>query len=432
MSFGDRFRSAWNVLTENSPEPERELPSLSNPVMSYSSSPDRMFLHRTRDKDVISTILSRMSIDVAAIEIRHARVDKEDRYIGEEMSGLNNCLSLEANIDQAARAFRQNIATMMFEKGVAAIVPVDITNKPKSYAAYDILTMRVGEIVQWYPQHVKVKLYNEKTGKFEEIVVSKRYAAIVENPLYSIMNEPNSTLKRLVRKLTLLDAVDEQSSSGKMDLIIQLPYVVKSEARREQAERRRKDIEMQLKDGTYGIAYTDGTERITQLNRPVENNLMGQVEYLTKRLHSELGLTPAVFDGTASETEMLNYYDRTIDPVLQAITEAMTRTFLTKTARTQGQRVKYFRDPFKLVPVSQLAELADKFTRNEIVSSNEFRSVIGFKPVDDPKADQLQNKNIPNQTDPLVEGPAVEESLDEELEDPGSPGDTPIDPTQFV
>lgn len=432
MSFGDRFRSAWNVLTENSPEPERELPSLSNPVMSYSSSPDRMFLHRTRDKDVISTILSRMSIDVAAIEIRHARVDKEDRYIGEEMSGLNNCLSLEANIDQAARAFRQNIATMMFEKGVAAIVPVDISNKPKSYAAYDILTMRVGEVVQWYPQHVKVKLYNEKTGKFEEIVVSKRYAAIVENPLYSIMNEPNSTLKRLVRKLTLLDAVDEQSSSGKMDLIIQLPYVVKSEARREQAERRRKDIEMQLKDGTYGIAYTDGTERITQLNRPVENNLMGQVEYLTKRLHSELGLTPAVFDGTASETEMLNYYDRTIDPVLQAITEAMTRTFLTKTARTQGQRVKYFRDPFKLVPVSQLAELADKFTRNEIVSSNEFRSVIGFKPVDDPKADQLQNKNIPNHAEPPAEAPMDEGALDEGLEDPGSPGDTPIDPTQFV
>lgn len=396
MSIAERFKSAWNVLTDSSKDVDSEAPSYSTPVVSYSSSPDRMYINRTRDKDVIADILTTLAIDVAAVDIRHATVDSEGRYLGEVNSGLNNCLSLEANIDQAARAFRQNIATMMFEKGVAAIVPVDITNRPKNFASYDIITMRVGEIVAWYPRHVRVKLYNDRSGNFEEITVSKRYAAIVENPLYSVMNEPNSTLRRLVRKLTLLDAVDEQSSSGKMDLIIQLPYVVKSEARRQQAEQRRKDIEMQLRDGTYGIAYTDGTERITQLNRPVENNLMGQVEFLTKKLYSELGLTPAVFDGTASETEMLNYYARTIDPVLQSITEAMTRTFLTKTARTQGHSILYFRQPFKLVPVSQLAELADKFTRNEVLSSNEVRSIIGFKPIDDPKANALQNKNIPN------------------------------------
>lgn len=406
MSISQRLKSAWNVLTEDSPEPESDMPSMSNPVMSYSTSPNRLYLGHTRDKDVITAILTRLAIDVAAIDIRHSRLDSEGRYVEEIEGGLNNCLSLEANVDQGARAFRQNIASMLFEKGVAAIVPVDITNRPTNYAAYDILTMRVGEIVAWYPQHIKVKLYNDRNGKIEEITVSKRYAAVVENPLYSVMNEPNSTLRRLVRKLSLLDAVDEQSSSGKMDLIIQLPYVVKSEARRQQAEKRRKDIEMQLKDGTYGIAYTDGTERITQLNRPVENNLMGQVEFLTKKLYSELGLTPEVFDGTASEEVMLNYYARTIDPVLQSIAEAMKRTFLTKTARSQGQSIEYFRQPFKIVPVSQLAELADKFTRNEVLSSNEVRSIIGFKPSSDPKADALQNKNVPN--GPPVTQPPLE------------------------
>ena len=406
MSISQRLKSAWNVLTEDSPEPESDMPSMSNPVMSYSTSPNRLYLGHTRDKDVITAILTRLAIDVAAIDIRHSRLDSEGRYVEEIEGGLNNCLSLEANVDQGARAFRQNIASMLFEKGVAAIVPVDITNRPTNYAAYDILTMRVGEVVAWYPQHIKVKLYNDRNGKIEEITVSKRYAAVVENPLYSVMNEPNSTLRRLVRKLSLLDAVDEQSSSGKMDLIIQLPYVVKSEARRQQAEKRRKDIEMQLKDGTYGIAYTDGTERITQLNRPVENNLMGQVEFLTKKLYSELGLTPEVFDGTASEEVMLNYYARTIDPVLQSIAEAMKRTFLTKTARSQGQSIEYFRQPFKIVPVSQLAELADKFTRNEVLSSNEVRSIIGFKPSSDPKADALQNKNVPN--GPPVTQPPLE------------------------
>ena len=406
MSISQRLKSAWNVLTEDSPEPESDMPSMSNPVMSYSTSPNRLYLGHTRDKDVITAILTRLAIDVAAIDIRHSRLDSEGRYVEEIEGGLNNCLSLEANVDQGARAFRQNIASMLFEKGVAAIVPVDITNRPTNYAAYDILTMRVGEVVAWYPQHIKVKLYNDRNGKIEEITVSKRYAAVVENPLYSVMNEHNSTLRRLVRKLSLLDAVDEQSSSGKMDLIIQLPYVVKSEARRQQAEKRRKDIEMQLKDGTYGIAYTDGTERITQLNRPVENNLMGQVEFLTKKLYSELGLTPEVFDGTASEEVMLNYYARTIDPVLQSIAEAMKRTFLTKTARSQGQSIEYFRQPFKIVPVSQLAELADKFTRNEVLSSNEVRSIIGFKPSSDPKADALQNKNVPN--GPPVTQPPLE------------------------
>lgn len=414
MSITQRMRSAWNVLTDSSPNDDPEAPSMSTPVMSYSTTPNRMHINRTRDKDIIADILTRLSIDVAAVDIRHSRIDDQGRYIGEVDSALNNCLSLEANIDQAARAFRQNIAMTTFEKGVAAIVPVDITNKPTNFAAYDILSMRVGEVVAWYPQHVRVRLYNDRTGKFEEITVSKRYAAIVENPLYSVMNEPNSTLRRLIRKLTLLDAVDEQSSSGKMDLIIQLPYVVKSEARRQQAEQRRRDIEMQLKDGTYGIAYTDGTERITQLNRPVENNLMGQVEYLTKKLYSELGLTPEVFDGTASETVMLNYYARTIDPVLQSIAEAMKRTFLTKTARTQGHSIEYFRQPFKLVPVSQLAELADKFTRNEVLTSNEVRSIIGFKPKDDPKADMLQNKNVP------INNLALEEAVAETADPPVS------------
>ena len=417
MSISQRLKSAWNVLTDESPERESEMPSMSNPVMSYSTSPNRLYINTTRDKDIIAAILTRLAIDVASVDIRHSRLDDQGRYSAEIDSGLNSCLSLEANIDQGARAFRQNIASMLFEKGVAAIVPVDITNRPTNYAAYDILTMRVGEIVAWYPQHVRVKLYNDRTGQIEEVMVSKRYAAVVENPLYSVMNEPNSTLRRLVRKLALLDAVDEQSSSGKMDLIIQLPYVVKSEARRQQAEQRRKDIEMQLRDGTYGIAYTDGTERITQLNRPVENNLMGQIEFLTKNLYSELGLTPEVFDGTASEEVMLNYYARTIDPVLQSISEAMKRTFLTKTARSQGQSIEYFRQPFKIVPVAQLAELADKFTRNEVLSSNEVRSMIGFKPSSDPKADMLQNKNVPNAlpiaplpTDPSIElEPPIEE-----------------------
>jgi hypothetical protein len=336
-----------------------------------------------------------MSIDIASVEIRHTRHDDSDRYLSDIDSGLNDCLTVEANLDQAARAFRQDIVLTLFDKGVAAIVPVDTTVDPRVSGSFDIRTMRVGEITQWYPNHVRVNLYNEKVGYRQEILLEKRSIAIVENPLYSVMNEPNSTLQRLIRKLNLLDSVDEASSSGKLDLIIQLPYVVKSEARRQQAEQRRKDIEFQLKGSQYGIAYTDGSEKVTQLNRPAENNLLEQITTLTNLLYVQLGLTPEVMNGTANEAAMLNYNNRTIEPVMGAIVEAMKRNFLTKTARTQGQSIDYFRNPFKLVPMSDLAEMVDKFTRNEVLTSNEIRQFIGVKPSNDPKADQLINSNMP-------------------------------------
>jgi hypothetical protein len=336
-----------------------------------------------------------LSIDVASVDMRHVRLDEENRYKEDIDSGLNNCLTVEANIDQAARAFRQDIAMTLFDKGVAALVPVDTSISPRTSGGFDILTMRVGEIVTWYPQHVRISLYNEATGEREEITLNKTAVAIVENPLYSVMNEPLSTLQRLLHKLNLLDAIDEQSASGKLDLIIQLPYVIKSEARRQQAEQRRQDIEFQLKGSQYGIAYTDGTEKITQLNRPAENNLMSQIEYLTAMLYGQLGLTEEVMNGTADEKAMLNYWNRTIEPILTAIVEAMRRTFLTKTARTQKQSVLFFRDPFRLVPIENIAEIADKFTRNEIMTSNEMRQVVGMAPHPDPKADQLLNSNMP-------------------------------------
>jgi hypothetical protein len=332
--------------------------------------------------------------------MRHVRLDDEKRYKEDIESGLNNCLNLEANIDQAARAFRQDMVMTLFDRGVAAIVPVDTSISPEQSGGFDILTMRVGDVVTWYPKHVRVSLYNEATGVREEITLQKSAVAIVENPLYSVMNEPNSTLQRLLYKLNLLDAVDEQSASGKLDIIIQLPYVIKSEARRQQAEQRRADIEFQLKGSKYGIAYTDGTEKITQLNRPAENNLMDQVDYLTKMLYGQLGLTEEVMNGTADEKAMLNYWNRTIEPVLTAICEAMRRTFLTKTARTQLQTVMFFRDPFRLIPIDNIAEIADKFTRNEILSANEIRGIIGFKPHPDAKADQLTNSNMPTMTKP--------------------------------
>jgi hypothetical protein len=363
----------------------------------------------SNERSIISSIYTRLSIDVAAVDIRHVRLDENDRYVEDIDSGLNNCLKVEANLDQAARAFRQDIAMTLFDKGVAALVPVDTTLNPNLTGGYDILTMRVGEIVAWMPSKVRVSVYNEATGRREEINLDKKMVAIVENPLYSVMNEPNSTLQRLIRKLNLLDAVDEQSSSGKLDMIIQLPYVIKSEARRQQAEQRRADIEFQLKSSKYGIAYTDGTEKITQLNRPVENNLLKQVEYLMAMLYGQLGLTEEVMNGTANEAAMLNYINRTIEPVLGAISEAMKRSFLTKTARSQKQSIEYFRDPFKLVPMSDLAEMADKFTRNEIVTSNEFRGFIGMKPSADPKADQLVNSNMPQPApvDPTVVDPTA-------------------------
>lgn len=392
MAITNRIAHAWNAFV-NMDDRQTGVTDYGN---SYSVRPDRSRLGITNERSVISSVYTRLAIDVASVPIRHVRLDEDGRYIGDMETGLNNCLTVEANLDQAARALRQDIATTLFDKGVAAIVPVDTSVKPENGGSFDIKSMRVGDIVQWFPKHVKVALYNESTGRREEIIVKKRFTAIVDNPLYAVMNEPNSTLQRLLRKLNLLDSVDEQSSSGKLDMIIQLPYVIKTEARRQQAEQRRKDIEMQLKGSQYGIAYTDGTERITQLNRPAENNLLKQVEYLTDLLYSQLGITKAVMDGTADDKTMINYNNRTIEPVLTAIVEAMRRAFLTKTARTQHQSIDYFRDPFKLVPISQLAEIADKFTRNEIASSNEFRQVIGFKPrLDDPKADQLRNSNMP-------------------------------------
>ena len=360
---------------------------------------------------MISSIYTRLSIDIASIDMRHVRTDEQKRYVEDVDSGLNNCLTLEANIDQAARAFRQDIAMTLFDKGVAALVPVETSINPAQTGGYDILTLRVGEIITWYPQHVRMRVYNEATAIREEITLNKSVVAIVENPLYAVMNESNSTLQRLLHKLNLLDAIDEQSASGKLDLIIQLPYVIKSEARRQQAEQRRTDIEFQLQGSKYGIAYTDGTEKITQLNRPAENNLMAQIEYLTAMLYGQLGLTEEVMNGTADEKAMLNYWNRTIEPVLTAIVEAMRRSFLTKTARTQKQTVQFFRDPFRLVPIENIAEIADKFTRNEIMSSNEMRQVVGLAPHNDPKADKLINSNMPQEsptpTDVVPQRPAL-------------------------
>lgn len=359
--------------------------------------PDRLFRRYSAEKTIISSIYTRLSIDIAGVDIFHVNVDTSTgRYESDRTSGLQNCLTVEANIDQGARQFRQDVAEVMFDKGVCAIVPVDTTMDPNVSGAYDIQTLRVGEVTGWYPQHVRVSLYNEAKGYREEITLAKKFVAIVQNPLYSVMNEQNSTLQRLIRKLNMLDAVDEASSSGKLNLIIQLPYVVRSEARKQQAKQRRQEIEDQLKNNEHGIAYTDGTEKITQLNTPITNNLLDQVQYLTSMVYSELGLTDAIMNGTADEATMLNYIDRTIKPCMDAFTEAMKRTFLTKAARAQGQSIMYFRDPFALVPLSQLAELADVLSRNEVATPNDLRNIIGWKPSKDPKANQLSNSNMPD------------------------------------
>lgn len=390
--FGTTLKHAWNVFT-NQDDRAKASPSMSGG--GYSRRPDRMRLRVYNEKSIITSIYTRLSIDISSIDMRHVRLDEEKRYSEDIDSGLNNCLTVEANIDQGARAFRQDVAMTMFDRGVAVLVPVDTTINPEQSGGYDILTLRVAEVVTWYPQHVRVSLYNEAKGIREEITLHKSTVAIIENPLYAVMNEPNSTLQRLLHKLNLLDAIDEQSASGKLDLIIQLPYVIKSESRRQQAEQRRTDIEFQLKGSQYGIAYTDGTEKITQLNRPAENNLMAQVEYLTEMLYGQLGLTNEVMNGTADEKAMLNYWNRTIEPVLTAMVEGMRRSFLTKTARTQRQQILFFRDPFRLVPIENIAEIADKFTRNEIMTSNEMRQVVGMAPHSDPKADKLVNSNMP-------------------------------------
>ncbi len=392
MAIVGRFKDAWNAFTRQ----ELDYNAYDQVgSVSYGRPPDRLQLRFTNERSIISSIYTRISIDVSAVGIRHVKMDEFGRYAKDMDSGLNKCLTLEANLDQSPRAFRQDIVTTLFDKGVAAIVPVDTSVNPFDTDTYDIHTLRVGEVTTWYPNHVRVNVYNEARGMREEVTLEKRFVAIVQNPLYSVMNEPNSTLQRLIRKLNLLDSVDEQSSSGKLDLIIQLPYVIKSEARRNQAEQRRQDIEFQLKGSKYGIAYTDGTEKITQLNRPAENNLLKQVEYLTAMLYSQLGITTAVMDGTADEKTMLNYYNRTIEPILDSVVEAMERTFVGHIGIKKRERMRYFRDPFKLVPVSDLAEIADKFTRNEILTSNEIRGFMGIPPAGDPKADQLINSNMP-------------------------------------
>lgn len=389
MGFLDRLQHGFNAFMNKDPTPTyREYGS------SYSYRPDRPRLTRGNERSIVTAIYNRIALDVASINIRHCKLDDNGRYLEDIKSSLNNCLNLEANIDQTGRAFIQDAVISMLDEGVVALVPVDTDIDPMDTDSYNILTLRTGKITQWYPSHVKVQVYNDRTGEKEEIVLSKRKVAIVENPLYAVINEPNSTMQRLIRKLSLLDFVDEQSSVGKLDLIIQLPYVIKSEARRNEAERRRKDIEMQLSGSKYGIAYTDGTERITQLNRPLENNLLKQIEYLTNMLYSQIGFHQTILDGTADEKTMLNYNNRIIEPIISALIDEMKRTFLTKTARTRNQTILFFRDPFKLVPVNDIAEIADKFTRNEIMTSNEIRQIVGMKPSNDPKADELRNSNI--------------------------------------
>ena len=410
MSFGSRLKHAWNAFTGT------DYTTYQDVGPGYSSRPDRIRLTRGNERSIITSVYNRIALDVAALNVQHIRLDENGRFLSVIQDGLNTCLTVEANIDQTARAFIQDIVVSMLDEGCVAIVPVDTTYDPSVTGSYDIQTMRVGKILDWYPQHVRVRLYNERTGAKENILVPKSTVAIVENPLYAVVNEPNSTMQRLIRKLNLLDVIDEQSGSGKLDLIIQLPYVIKTEARRQQAENRRKDIEAQLSDTKYGIAYADGTERITQLNRSVNNNLMSQIEYLTSMLYSQLGITQSILDGTADEKTMLNYNNRTIEPIISAIVDEMKRKFLTKTARSQSQSISFFRDPFKLVPVNDIAEIADKFTRNEIMTSNEIRQVIGMKPSDDPRADELRNKNLsaPSESEPETNPPVEDENVETE------------------
>ena len=416
MGIRDRLQHAWNafVYNDNTYVDPQNLGGLS------TFRPDRVHFSRGVERSIVTSVYNRLALDVSSIAIKHVRLDENGRFKEEVDSGLQNCLNVEANIDQTGRAFLQDVVMSMLDEGCVAIVPVDTTIDPAKSGSYEINTMRTGKILEWYPAHVRVRVYNDRKGIHEEVVLPKSAVAIIENPLYAVINEPNSTMQRLIRKLNLLDVVDEQTSSGKLDLIIQLPYVIKSEARRKQAEERRKDIEMQLAGSKYGIAYTDGTERITQLNRPAENNLMKQVEYLTSMLYSQLGLTQSIMDGSADDKTMLNYYNRTVEPIIAAITDEIKRKFLTKTARSQKQTIMYFRDPFKLTPVLDLAEIADKFTRNEIMTSNEIRQIVGMKPADDPSADELRNKNL-NQSNQEVDNkkelPSPEENQNEKAKE---------------
>lgn len=407
MGLFDAVKRGWNAFRNRDPTNDyRDIGS------SYYTRPDRPRLTRGNERSIVTSVYNRIALDVAGIGIKHCRLDDNERFLEVIKSGLNTCLNLEANVDQSGRAFIQDIVMSMLDEGCVAIVPIETDKDPNLTDSYDIYSMRTGKVIEWYPRHVKVRLYDDRTGNKKDIVLSKKIVSIVENPLYAVINEPNSTMQRLIRKLSLLDVTDEQTASGKLDLIIQLPYVIKTENRRAQAENRRKDIEMQLAGSKYGIAYTDGTEKITQLNRSLENNLLKQVEYLTNLVFSQLGITQSILDGTADEKTMLNYYNRTIEPIISAIVDELKRKFLTKTARSQGQSILYFRDPFKLVPINSIAEIADKFTRNEILTSNEIRQIVGMRPSNDPKADQLINSNISQpedgiqneQEDPYYEG----------------------------
>lgn len=424
MPILDRVIKGWNAFMG------REPPRNYGYASSYRT--DKAVLSRGVDRTIVTSIYNRIALDVATVDIQHVKVDLNDNFKEKYSdSHLSEALTTEANIDQTGREFIQDLVLTMFDEGVVAAVPVDCDRNPWT-GAFDPITLRVGKIIQWFPKHVRVRVYNENTGQKEDITLPKRSVAIITNPLYTVMNQPNSTLQRLIRKLTLLDAIDEKTSVGKLDLIVQLPYVIKTEARREQAEKRRRDIENQLSGSTYGIAYTDGTEKITQLNRPLDNNLMDQIEYLTNMLYSQLGLSKEVFDGTADEKTMLNYQNRTLTPILTAITEEMTRKFLTKTARTQGQRIKFMQSPFKLVPVSQIADIADKFTRSEILSSNELRAIVGFKPVDDPKADELRNSNLNESADAPPPASTNPDAENERTEGQTENGNLPPEVLEFI
>ena len=407
MGFVDRIQRGWNAFRNRDPTP-----NFWDIGDSYYRRPDRPRFTRGNERSIVTSLYNRIALDASAITIQHVRLDKNGRFLSVIESDLNNCLTLNANIDQTGREFIQDAVMSMLDEGCVALVPVDTDIDPSITDSYKILSMRTGKIIEWYPAHVKVRIYNEFKGRKEDVILPKSIVAIVENPLYAVINEPNSTMQRLIRKLSLLDVTDEQTASGKLDLIIQLPYVIKTEARRQQAENRRKDIEMQLSGSKYGIAYTDGTEHITQLNRSVENNLMKQIEYLTNMVYSQIGMTQSILDGTADEKTMLNYYSRIIEPIISAIVDEMKRKFLTKTARSQLQSILFFRDPFKLVPVNDIAEIADKFTRNEIMTSNEIRQIVGMKPSDDPKADQLINSNI---SQPQSEQSTIEETSSDSL-----------------
>ena len=414
MKFTDRIKHSWNAFLNR--DPTYNYRDLGGP--SYGYRPDRMRFTRGNERSIVTSVYNRIALDAASIDIMHVQLDKDGRFESIRESALNECLTRNANIDQTGRAFIQDVVMSMLDEGCVAIVPVDTTFNPDITNSYDINTMRTAKIVEWYPAHVKVNLYNDRTGRKEDLILPKKTVAIIENPLYAVINEPNSTMQRLIRKLNLLDVIDEQSGSGKLDLIIQLPYVIKTDARRQQAEQRRKDIEMQLSGSKYGIAYTDGTERITQLNRSVDNNLMKQIEYLTSMLYSQLGITQAILDGSADDKTMLNYYNRTIEPIVSAIVDEIQRKFLTKTAITQKQAILYFRDPFRLVPVNEIAEIADKFTRNEIMTSNEIRQIVGMKPSKDPNADELRNKNLSQSNEMIKE----KQSDNNKLEDNQSEG----------